>query len=85
MLRVVLINLCLLLLPSLIYFAYMYIVKRNGEEAVAQAPILLLFAIGALLMLGSIAYFIEFHGGKPGQRYYPPVIKDGVIQPGHTE
>lgn len=85
MLRIVLINLFVLLLPSIIYFAYVVFVKRQGREAVSETPVLTLFVAGVLLMIASIAYFIEFSGGKPGEKYYPPQIKDGVIIPGHTE
>lgn len=87
MIRVVLINLFLLLLPFIIYFGYVYLLKEQTGDAtpIRTAPILVLFAIGVMLMMGAIAYFIQFSSGKPGQTYRPPVIEDGVIRPGHLE
>jgi hypothetical protein len=85
MIRVVLINLLLLLLPFIIYFGYVYLVKGNSNDPPKTAPLLALFAIGLVMMMGAIVYFIQFEGGQPGQAYSPPVIRDGAIQPGRLE
>lgn len=88
MLRVVLVNLTLLLLPSLLYGVYIYLMRRGAPpgEPVSDAPFLWLFAAGILLMLASMAFFIQFsEGGKPGQSYHPPEYKDGKIIPGYFE
>ncbi len=86
MLRIILINLFFLMLPSLIYFAYVYFIKKQDPDAdVSGAPVFWLFAVGLLLMLASVAYFIETEGGKPGEVYVPPRIEDGKIVPGRTQ
>lgn len=88
MLRVVLVNLTLLFLPSLIYGAYIYLTHRDGgaDKALDDAPIFWLFGIGVALMLVTLIYYTQFSGGgRPGQTYVPPAYKDGKIVPGHFE
>jgi len=87
MIRVILINLFLLLLPFIIYFAYVYLVKgRSGRnEPVNFTPLIVLFGIGLVLMMVAIAYFIQFESGKPGQQYTPPKVENGILKPGRLE
>jgi hypothetical protein len=86
MIRIILINLFLLLLPFIIYFAYVYLVKgRDKNEPINFTPLIVLFGIGLILMMGAIAYFIQFEAGEPGQRYIPPRVEDGVLKPGRLE
>jgi len=87
MIRIILINLFLLLLPFIIYFAYLYLVKggRDKNEPINFAPLIALFGVGLILMMGAIAYFIQFESGEPGQRYIPPRVEDGVLIPGRLE
>ncbi len=86
--RIVLISLLVLLAPTLIYLGATYIIK-GGEDTgsvLSRAPLLFLFVLGFLLMIGGLAYFIELErSGAPGQKYYPPVYKDGVLTPGRSE
>lgn len=86
--RIVLISLLVLLAPTLIYLAVAYIVKR-GDDAdgiLSRAPLLTLFLLGFVMMIGGLAYFIELERkGTPGQTYYPPQFKDGVLTPGRSE
>lgn len=90
MLRVVLENLILFLLPTLVYVAFVTL-RRRGKpgQSVAtvldEAPVVWLIAIGALMMMAGLAYFATTDGGKPGQGYEPPVYKDGKIIPGRKE
>ncbi len=87
MIRIILINLFLLLLPFIIYFAYVFLVKggRGKNEPINFTPLIVLFGIGLILMMGAIAYFIQFEAGEPGQRYIPPRVEDGVLRPGRLE
>jgi len=89
MIRVILINLLLLLLPFIIYFAYVYLIGRGQgrgqNEPITMTPLVVLFAIGLVLMMGAVAYFIQFETGQPGQSYVPPQVEDGVLQPGRLE
>jgi Family of unknown function (DUF6111) len=97
MIRIVFENLLLFLTPTLIYFAYVYLVREaepaqgSGGAAASStslldgAPYLWLFALGAAVVLIAMIAFGSTSGGKPGQHYLPPVMKDGKIQPGHSE
>ncbi len=87
MIRVILINLFLFLLPFIVYFAYVYLVRRGGkpDEPFSATPLVTLFAIGLMLMMGAIVYFIQFETGQPGQTYVPSEFRDGVLRPGRIE
>lgn len=96
MIRVMVENFLLFLLPTVLYLAFRYVQRaRSRDEAVASggttvrddinnAPFLWLFLAGALLVLATlIAFGSASDSGKPGQTYYPPTIKDGKKIPGH--
>jgi hypothetical protein len=93
MIRVVIENLLLFLLPSMIYGAWVvfkhYQSERDGppdhQQIISDAPLLWLFGAGAVLVLWTLVAFESSSGGKPGQQYLPPVLKDGRIEPGHIE
>ncbi len=87
MIRVVLVNLLFLFFPALLYFAYVYVRRRDKPDAeiVNNAPIFWLLAAGVLLMLLSIVIFGHWQGGAPGKRYVPPRVENGVVIPGHVE
>lgn len=95
MIRVVLENVVLFLLPSLAYIAYTWMMAaapsdgsapRSANEIIDDAPLLWLFATGAaLVLLTLIAFGDTTGGGKPGQNYEPPSMKNGHIEPGHVE
>jgi len=87
MIRIVIVNLLLLLLPLVVYFAYVYLRRQNEpeEDIMADAPIFWLLAAGAALMLVGLIFLGQWEtGGLEGQ-YVPPRFEDGVIVPGHTE
>lgn len=86
MIRIVLENLLLFFLPTLAYIGYRLLVARTSGRAaptVSDAPFMMLFAAGALAVVASIAVFASKSGGKPGEAYVPPVVRDGKIVPGH--
>lgn len=88
MMRVIAENLVLFLLPSLVYLAYMSLAGRNEKSpgrVVADAPLIGLFAAGALLVLATLIVFGSSKGGKPGQSYRPPEFRDGGIEPGQLK
>lgn len=97
MIRTVIENLLLFLLPTVIYVAWVLFSRarnRASDETDAQeqtagvlddAPLLWLFASGALLVIVTLAAFGSSSGGKPGQHYQPPSMKDGQIEPGHID
>ena len=97
MIRVVVENLLLFLTPAFLYFAYVLIARgaapgrseeRSANPATALfdgAPYVWLFFAGTVLVILTLAAFGSNSGGKPGQQYEPPTMKDGHIVPGHME
>lgn len=87
MIRVVIENILLFMLPTLVYVLFMLVRRRqNANTSVQQifddAPIVWLLAAGAVVMVAGLAYFGSTTGGKPGEQYQPPVYKDGKVVPG---
>lgn len=97
MIRTVIENLLLFLLPTFLYVAWILLQRVRGEAAdedagartikhvLDDAPLLWLFASGALLVVVTLTVFGSSSGGKPGQHYQPSVLKDGKIQPSHID
>lgn len=97
MIRTVIENLLLFLLPTALYVAWMMLQQYRSEEQDADAggrmparvlndaPLLWLFASGAILVIVTLTFFGTSSGGKPGQHYQPSIFKDGKIQPSHIE
>jgi hypothetical protein len=90
MIRVVIENILLFLLPTAMYFGYVLLMRgsRAGQAGavINEAPLVWLFLAGALLVAGTLVYFATTTpGGKPGQVYVPPRMKNGQIEPGHME
>lgn len=88
MIRIVIENLLLFLLPTIAYVIYVYVARRQEAgspgEIVSEAPLMWLFAIGAILVVATVIAFGSTSGGKPGMAYEPPVLKDGRIEPGRS-
>ena len=86
MIRVVIENILLFLLPTAMYFAYVLLTRRDNTSAgavVNDAPLIWLFITGALLVGATLVYYgTTTPGGKPGAVYTPPHMKDGRIEPG---
>jgi hypothetical protein len=93
MIRVVIENLLLFLLPTMIYGGWMVFKHYQSEsggppdhqQIISDAPLLWLFSAGAFLVVLTLLAFGSTSGGKPGQQYLPPVLKDGQIEPGRIE
>lgn len=88
MIRIVIENILLLLLPTLFYIAYVYLTvgsKDAKKKVLNDAPIVWLFVAGVVLVLIVLAVFGSWSGGRPGDAYQPPVFKDGKIVPGHIK
>lgn len=89
MIRVVIENILLFLLPTAVYFAYMLLTRREASSAgtvINDAPLIWLFVAGALMVAGTLIYYATTTpGGSPGQAYTPPHMKDGRIEPGQLK
>jgi hypothetical protein len=86
MMRLILLNLFLLLLPAMLYFLYVFTLRwlRGGSGPVDVSPLLWLFFAGILLMVGALAFFVEFTR-QGATDYSPPVFRDGVVVPGRVK
>ncbi len=94
MIRVIVENVLLFLLPTLLYLGYVLLSRARadggGDKAetagvLDDAPLLWLFGAGALLVIVTLVAFGSTTGGKPGQHYEPPSLEDGKIKPGHID
>ncbi len=88
MIRIVAENVLLFLLPTIVYVAYVYMTrdeKPGTASVLSDAPLMWLFVAGALVLLVTLVAFGSESGGRPGQIYTPPILKDGRIEPGHVD
>lgn len=88
MIRIVIENLLLLLLPTLIYVAWVFLTSRGPgtqRKSLNDAPFIWLFLAGILLAVSVLVTFGTLEGGAPGQAYRPPEFRDGKIVPGHVD
>jgi hypothetical protein len=96
MIRVVIENILLFLLPTVAYIGWVLIARPDTLDRTASgrirasgllndAPLVWLTAAGTMLLVVALVFFGSTSGGRPGQHYTPPVMKDGKIEPGHIE
>ncbi len=90
MIRLIIENTLLFLLPTAIYVAYILLKRRieggtSSVNVLDDAPLIWLVAAGAALVVMTLIIFGSVSGGQPGQMYQPPVYKDGKIEPGHLK
>jgi hypothetical protein len=96
MIRIVIENLLLFLLPTLAYIGWVLIARPETLERTPDgrirparilndAPLIWLAASGTILLILALVAFGNTSGGRPGQTYTPPVLKDGKIEPGRIE
>ena len=96
MIRIVVENVLLFLVPTMIYVVWVLMTQpetapRDADGRISasrlleDAPFVWLIVLGTALVVATIVAFGSGSGGKPGQHYQPPVVKDGQIQPGHID
>jgi hypothetical protein len=89
MIRIVIENILLFLLPTLMYVAYVLLTRRSTTTAgtiINDAPLLWLFVAGAVIVVATLVYYgTSTPGGRPDQTYTPPRMKDGRIEPGQLK
>jgi hypothetical protein len=87
MIRVIIENILLFLLPTLFYVGYVLLMRDSAakKDLLSGAPLVWLFAAGTLLVIIVLVAFGSTSGGRPGQHYEPPSLKDGHIEPGRIQ
>jgi hypothetical protein len=88
MIRIIIENILLFLLPMFMYLAYMLLTRRSTSAGtiINDAPLLWLFVAGAVIVAATLVYFATTTpGGRPDQTYTPPRYKDGRIEPGELK
>ncbi|MBX9590826.1 MAG: hypothetical protein K2X43_16065 [Hyphomonadaceae bacterium] len=88
MIRIVIENILLFLLPTAMYVAYVLLTRRTTSAGmiINDAPLLWLFAAGAVIVAATLVYYgTTTPGGRPDQTYTPPRMKDGRIEPGQLK
>jgi hypothetical protein len=77
-----------LLLPTLLYFGYIWFDRQRGAtspggaQSARDIPWLWLGAAGLLLLAVTLVASALFGGAAPGSHYQPPQLIDGQVQPG---
>lgn len=87
MMRIVIENIFFFLLPTMSYIAWVAFQRNDwpGMGAVLrEAPLMILFVLGAALMLTTLIAFSSTSGSRPGEGYEPAIFKDGKVTPGRT-
>ncbi len=88
MIRIIVENVLLFLLPTAMYVGYVLLTRRttSGGGVINDAPLLWLFVSGAVLVAATLIYYgATATGGRPDQTYTPPRMKDGQIEPGQIK
>ena len=87
MIRIVIENILLFLLPTIVYVIYVAATRDDTHKGLLDgAPLVWLLMAGSVLMLLVLAFFAnDSTGGKPGQVYVPPSMKGGEIDPGRIK
>ena len=87
MIRIIVENVLLFLLPTAMYVGYVLLTRRTTSSGVINdAPLLWLFVTGAVLVGATLIYYgATSTGGRPDQTYTPPRMTDGRIEPGQIK
>lgn len=84
MLRILLQYLVPLLLPFLVYGAYVYLTRGRTPAWMDETPWLVLAAVGVGLMAVSLVGWGLMSGAPAESIYLPPRFEDGRVVPGRT-
>jgi Family of unknown function (DUF6111) len=77
-----------LLLPTLLYFGYIWFGRQRAAPSPSAAPSardvpwLWLGIAGLLLLAVTLVASALYGGAEPGSHYEPPQLIDGQVQPG---
>lgn len=87
MIRIVIENVFVFLLPLLLYLVWAAYEAREWPglgNVMRAAPLLKLFVAGAVLMLATLILLSSRSRNSPNEAYAPPSFKDGRLEAGHT-
>lgn len=84
MLRILLQYLLPLILPALIYLAYVTIARGGKVDRLGEAPWLQLAIAGVALLAVSLVTWGLTTGSPPDEVYVPPRLEDGRVIPSTT-
>jgi hypothetical protein len=73
------------LLPFVLYFVYVYLVRRRSAAKAEPVPWSWLAGAGLLLAVVISAIMLVLDGAEPGRTYIAPHYEGGKIVPGHFE
>jgi hypothetical protein len=79
--RLLLLQLLLIALPFIVYFAAMWIGRRTGAQP--AVPWFALLSSGLALSLAAAVTMALGFGGESGGDYVAATVKDGTVVPGH--
>lgn len=85
MIRIVIENIVLFLLPTAIYVTYVLLTRKpdSKDGLLDDAPFFWLMLAGTAMIIIMLVAFGSTTGGRPGQVYVPPSLgPDGKIDPG---
>ena len=87
MIRPVLTELILFLVPFALYAVFLWATKSKilDPESWPVSRLVSLTIVAFLLMIGSFIYFAQFRGAAPGSTYVPAHIENGKFVPGRAK
>jgi hypothetical protein len=87
MIRPVLTEVILFLLPFVLYAVFLWATKAGVLDVGSWplARVLTLAIIALVLVVGSFIFFAHFSGAPPGSTYVPAHIENGKFVPGTTK
>jgi uncharacterized membrane protein YczE len=86
MIRPVLSELLLFLLPFVLYAVFLWATRAGvmDPESWPVSRLITLAIVSFVLVIGSFIYFANYTGAPPGSTYVPAHIEDGKFVPGQV-
>jgi uncharacterized membrane protein YczE len=86
MIRPVLSELLLFLLPFVLYAVFLWATRAGvmDPESWPISRLITLAIVSFVLVIGSFIYFANYTGAPPGSTYVPAHIEDGKFVPGQV-